>query len=240
MNSERLRAAIARSRLGIGSGGVAPIGRMANRRSRDLARTHAALGRFREAAGLLDKLPAADPTAKQAARLLRLAPAPVADARNSPYLADLSWVYLHVGAPDRALEEFEHMTSSGFFNSIACHVSCTRPTLLRARLSDSGGFCVSLVCPSTGGRSAGRCNAVRPLVMISSAVDGGETHDSYIGSPCLPRFFGGRTGAARRSGFFWHVAPLVPARPWYTRFRSRPAGQQIALRGRQRLQSARR
>lgn len=87
-------------------------------RAAQLAKMYAGLGRYREAADLLDGKSPLDPTAtqKEAARLLRLAPnAP--DAQTSPTLIDLDWVYLHVGAPERALEDYERQAAVGHFNA---------------------------------------------------------------------------------------------------------------------------
>jgi TolB-like protein/DNA-binding SARP family transcriptional activator len=82
-----------------------------------LAMIYASLGRYGEAADLLENLPAedaAEPYSKDAARLLRTAPARAAAPQSLPSLGGLGWVYLHIGAPERALENYERNIQEGF------------------------------------------------------------------------------------------------------------------------------
>jgi TolB-like protein/DNA-binding SARP family transcriptional activator len=70
-----------------------------------LAMIYAWMARYAEAADLLENAPA--PFAKDAARVLRTAPAKAAEPQSLPQLGGvngLNWVYLYVGAPERALE----------------------------------------------------------------------------------------------------------------------------------------
>jgi len=83
----------------------------------DLAMIYASLGRYAEAADLLENIPAGDLNAafsKDAARLLRTAPANAAAPQSLPSLGILNWVYLYVGAPERALESYERDVQDGF------------------------------------------------------------------------------------------------------------------------------
>ena len=85
-------------------------------RARDLARIYASMGRYGEAADILLTTPAgtfAPGVVESAVRLLRMAPAP-APRQDMPYLALLSFVYLYVGAPERALELSERNVEAGY------------------------------------------------------------------------------------------------------------------------------
>jgi tetratricopeptide (TPR) repeat protein len=76
-----------------------------------LARVYAAMGRYSEAADTLLSTPAGlypPGIVEAAARLLRSAPAGTASLQDLPPLSNLGFVYLHVGAVNRALE-FEEM-----------------------------------------------------------------------------------------------------------------------------------
>jgi tetratricopeptide (TPR) repeat protein len=88
-------------------------------RVNDLAMVYASMGRYREAANMLEK--AASGTGnntpemvKEAARLLRMAPANVPVPSSLPRLNTLDWVYLYAGAPERAIETNEYGLKSGF------------------------------------------------------------------------------------------------------------------------------
>jgi TolB-like protein len=84
----------------------------------DLAMIYASLGRYAEATDSLESIPAgaipAGAVSADAARLLRTAPANAAAPQNLPSLGLLSWVYLHIGAPERALEIYERDIQDGF------------------------------------------------------------------------------------------------------------------------------
>ena len=75
-----------------------------------LAEIHAAAGRFHEAADTLLTTPPGfyrPGIVETAAELLRSAPSPAASPQDLPKLGQLSFVYLYVGAPERALEPAE-------------------------------------------------------------------------------------------------------------------------------------
>jgi TolB-like protein/DNA-binding SARP family transcriptional activator len=74
----------------------------------DLAMIYASLGRYAEAAELTEAVSA------DAARLLRTAPANAAAPQSLPDLGVLGWVYLYVGAPERALETYERDIQDGY------------------------------------------------------------------------------------------------------------------------------
>jgi TolB-like protein len=83
-------------------------------RVNDLAMIHASMGRYADAADLLEKAPAgnagnvAQERRNEAARLLRAAPAKADRLDTLPRLgAGLDWVYLHVGAPELAIQTQE-------------------------------------------------------------------------------------------------------------------------------------
>src|SRR6185295_10791170 len=85
----------------------------------DLAVIYAAMGRYSEAADALQKIPPGGIVTPEmvstAARLIRAAPAEAASPQNLPRLGRLSFVYLYVGVPNRALEYFEDAAEAGFF-----------------------------------------------------------------------------------------------------------------------------
>jgi hypothetical protein len=79
---------------------------------------YAEAGRYREAADALLPSPSAmylPGTVTNAERLLRTAPAKAPSPQTLPRLGVLSWVYLYVGAPGRALEFYDGNAEAGFF-----------------------------------------------------------------------------------------------------------------------------
>lgn len=71
-----------------------------------LAMMYASMGRYTKAAELLETIPPAAPSAafaRDAARLLRTAAAKAAQPQSLPGLGPYGWVYLYVGAPERAV-----------------------------------------------------------------------------------------------------------------------------------------
>jgi TolB-like protein len=78
-----------------------------------LSSVYASLGRYEEAADILSRMPEARPQfyppqlVANATSLLRSAPAKTAAPDDLPYLGQLGFVYLHVGAPERAVERYE-------------------------------------------------------------------------------------------------------------------------------------
>ena len=85
----------------------------------DLAMIYAAMGRYSEAADALQEVPsgATFPPGNSGGSCasLRTAPAVAASPQSLPRLGPLSWVYLYVGAPNRALEYYEDTAEAGFF-----------------------------------------------------------------------------------------------------------------------------
>ena len=75
------------------------------------------MGSYGDAADALLQTPAGGNISPQvvatAARLVRAAPAAAASPQSLPRLQDLSWVYLYVGVPNRALEYYEDPTDGG-------------------------------------------------------------------------------------------------------------------------------
>jgi tetratricopeptide (TPR) repeat protein len=89
----------------------------------DLAQIYASLGRYSEGADVLQKIdlgtavPASVSAAPAiAAQLLRTAPARSASPQSLPHLAGMGFVYLHVGASERALEYYEETAEAGFLS----------------------------------------------------------------------------------------------------------------------------
>jgi TolB-like protein/Tfp pilus assembly protein PilF len=88
---------------------------------REMAMIHAAAGRYREAADAMQQLSAMNvppeiaAIAKDAARLLRTAPAKYPSPQDLPRLGQAGFVYLHIGAESRALEDYEEQGEAGIF-----------------------------------------------------------------------------------------------------------------------------
>jgi TolB-like protein len=87
-----------------------------------LAEIYAASGRYGEAADALLTTPSgflASGIVETAVRLLRTAPARAVARQSLPRLGQLSFAYLYVGAPERALEPVEDSLAAGFGNTPA-------------------------------------------------------------------------------------------------------------------------
>jgi len=86
-----------------------------------LAQTYAAMGRYREAADTILAIQGSAflsrPVIEQAAGMLRQAPGKLAAPQSAPFLDEwLSWIYLYVGAPERALEGEERRVQIGLID----------------------------------------------------------------------------------------------------------------------------
>jgi tetratricopeptide (TPR) repeat protein len=88
----------------------------------ETARIYTSMGRYSEAADAeleitsMSVRPETAATAKEAARLLRTAPATYPSPQDLPRLVGRGHVYLHIGALDRALEDIEKEGEAGFFS----------------------------------------------------------------------------------------------------------------------------
>jgi len=85
--------------------------------AQNLARIYASMGRYSEAAESLNSVSDAaysPGTVAEAARLMRTAPATTPSPQSVRRLGTLSFVFLHVGAPERALEPNEARAEGGF------------------------------------------------------------------------------------------------------------------------------
>jgi TolB-like protein/Flp pilus assembly protein TadD len=81
-----------------------------------LARIYSSLGRYSEAADIATQFPSAASSRElqaEAIRLLRTAPEKSNSPEALPRLADLGFIYLHVGAPERALDFYEEQAEDG-------------------------------------------------------------------------------------------------------------------------------
>jgi tetratricopeptide (TPR) repeat protein len=91
-------------------------------RMSDLAMVYTSMRRYGEAADALQEvsLPSNNPNfppqmLAAAARLLRAAPTETNSPQSLPRLGRLWFVYLHVGATERALDYYEYLADAGFF-----------------------------------------------------------------------------------------------------------------------------
>jgi adenylate cyclase len=91
-------------------------------RTLELALVQAAAGRYHEAAAAIREMPAANypaGMAEAAAKILESAPAKSAAPDTLPRIGNLSFAYMHVGAPERVLEFYEDEISAGYFQPIS-------------------------------------------------------------------------------------------------------------------------
>jgi TolB-like protein len=91
-------------------------------RTLELALVQAAAGRYREAAAAIREMPATNyppGMMEAAAKILESAPAKSAAPDTLPRIGNLSFAYMHVGAPERVLEFYEDEVSAGYFQPIS-------------------------------------------------------------------------------------------------------------------------
>jgi TolB-like protein len=91
-------------------------------RTAENAQIHSAMGQHKIAASLLREMTAANylpGVLDGAASLLDNAPSKTAAPESLPRLGNLSFVYLHVGAPERVLEFYEAALQAGYFQPIS-------------------------------------------------------------------------------------------------------------------------
>ncbi len=91
-------------------------------RTLELALVQASAGRYREAAAAIREMPATNyppGMTEAAARILESAPAKTAAPDALPRLGNLSFAYMHVGAPERVLEFYEDEIRGGYFQPIS-------------------------------------------------------------------------------------------------------------------------
>jgi adenylate cyclase len=91
-------------------------------RTLELALVEASAGRYREAAAALREMPAANYPAgmlEAAAKTLESAPAKAAAPDALPRLGNMSFAYMHVGAPERVLEFYEDEIKGDYFQPIS-------------------------------------------------------------------------------------------------------------------------
>ena len=91
-------------------------------RTAEIAQIHSAMGKHKEAASLLREMTAANyllGVLEGAASLLDNAPSKTAAPESLPRLGNLSFVYLHSGAPDRVFEFYEAALQAGYFQPIS-------------------------------------------------------------------------------------------------------------------------
>jgi TolB-like protein len=91
-------------------------------RTLELALILASEGRYRDSAAALREMPATNYPAGMldvAAKILESAPAKSAAPAALPRIGNLSFAYMHVGAPERVLEFYEDEVSAGYFQPIS-------------------------------------------------------------------------------------------------------------------------
>jgi adenylate cyclase len=91
-------------------------------RTLELALVQASAGRYREAAAAIREMPATNyppGMMEAAAKILESAPARTVTPDALPRIGNLSFAYMHVGAPERVLEFYEDEISAGYFQPIS-------------------------------------------------------------------------------------------------------------------------
>src|SRR5439155_8889452 len=82
----------------------------------------ASAGRYREAAAAIREMPATNyppGMTEAAARILESAPAKAAAPADLPRIGNMSFAYMHVGAPERVLEFYEDEVRGNYFQPIS-------------------------------------------------------------------------------------------------------------------------
>ena len=134
------------------------------------------MGKHKQAASLLREMTAANylpGVLEGAASLLDSAPSKTAAPESLPRLGNLSFVYLHAGAPDRVFEFYEAALQAGYFQPIS--TTWLWHELLRAGAQDRAlQVATSAISDlrNSSGRAAGRPIAGRPARRISPATSG--------------------------------------------------------------------
>jgi tetratricopeptide (TPR) repeat protein len=91
-------------------------------RTLELALIQASAGHYREAAAALREMPATNYVPgmlEGAAKVLDSAPAKTASPAALPRLGNMSFAYMHVGAPERVFEFYEDEVRAGYFQPIS-------------------------------------------------------------------------------------------------------------------------
>jgi TolB-like protein len=91
-------------------------------RTLELALVQASAGRYREAAAAIREMLAENyprGMTEAAAKVLESAPAKAVAPDTLPRIGNLSFAYMHVGAPERVLEFYEDEISAGYFQPIS-------------------------------------------------------------------------------------------------------------------------
>ncbi len=91
-------------------------------RTLELALVLASAGRYREAAAAIREMPSTNypvGMTDAAARILESAPAKVGAPAALPRIGNLSFAFMHVGAPERVLEFYQDEISAGYFQPIS-------------------------------------------------------------------------------------------------------------------------
>jgi TolB-like protein len=91
-------------------------------RTLELALVEASAGHYREAAAVLREMPATNyppGMLEAAAKTLESAPVKAAEPAALPRLGNMSFAYMHVGAPERVLEFYEDEIKGGYFQPIS-------------------------------------------------------------------------------------------------------------------------
>ena len=91
-------------------------------RTLELALIEASAGRYRGSAAALREMPATNylpGMLESAAKVLDSAPAKAASPAALPRLGNMSFAYMHVGAPERVLEFYEDEIRAGYFQPIS-------------------------------------------------------------------------------------------------------------------------
>jgi hypothetical protein len=128
-------------------------------RALELALVEASAGHYREAAAAQLEMPATNyppGMLEAAAKTLEGAPVKAAAPAALPRLGNMSFAYMHVGAPESVLEFYEDEIKAGHFQPISTTCSGTRPMRRCARPSGSRPSCAISVSSIIGAPTAGR------------------------------------------------------------------------------------
>jgi hypothetical protein len=187
-------------------------------RTLELALVEASAGHYREAAAALREMPATNYPAgmlEGAAKTLESAPAEAAAPAALPRLGNMSFAYMHVGAPERVLEFYEDEIKAGYFQPIST-TWFWHPTYAAVRKTERFPYCGTLLAFVHAGQH------FEQLVARRNSWSPGVRRTRHKNSELFQRLQARDAGDAERQKSFrgQDEAPCAVARirPWRTRW----------------------
>ena len=143
-------------------------------RTLELALVEASAGRYGEAAAALREMPTWNyppGMLEAAATVLDSAPTKAAAPAALPRLGNMSFAYMHVGAPERVLEFYEDEIAGRYSDKRGRTIADSRSSSLDQKIRKSSGNCLGLQTTNLGVRSSnlfGRASIIKYLHLFLS------------------------------------------------------------------------